>query len=621
MADHKIKATYTYFVEDPLATCEEKYQEALDFMAEVLMGVSPPPDPAAANGQNLNVAPQHPTAHLPRINLPTFEGAFEHWESFRDRFISMVIDNQSLSNVERLHFLHASLKGEASLARGFRGILLKAAHPLRESPSAPIDEYQLLTVTYGTTPAPYLALRVLRQLIEDEGSCYPDAVQVLSYQAYVDDFFFGSDDLTSLRLIRNQTILLLQKGGFSLRKWASNDSRLLSDIDEANHGLAVNDSTDHQEQELYEQAAQLGMMEEYNLWEHRLGDYLNSLEERSRIKRLRLSIGEKQSLIARIARLESLKDSTRNRFVHVGAGHSARLRWHEIDTAFVNRILTGAVINSNHIEPRNFLEDARDIVVDHVRNIVLKHDSVKINAILNGEFVAGNKCANKSVNTKNCELFRLSDLREWYDLRVIEPILASLDEFQERDSGWALSRILNLIVNVNKYMPMHAGCVIQLPREIRLKKAVINVCSTDNACFAWSVVAALYPAESHVSLASSYPHYTTVLNIQDIEFPMTLNQIKKFVHINNISINVYTIENKKVLPIRVTDKKMERHVNLLYLEGANDVGHFAWIQNLSRLVCTQLSKHNGRKYFCDRCLHYFSSNEKLEAHTMDFCAR
>ncbi|XP_076638305.1 uncharacterized protein LOC143350238 [Colletes latitarsis] len=109
----------------------------------------------------------------------------------------------------------------------------------RESPSAPIDEYQLLTLTYGTTPAPYLALRVLIQLIEDEGSSYPDAVQVLSYQAYVDDFLFGCDDLTSLRLIRNQTILLVQKGGFSLRKWTSNDNRLLSDIDEANHSPKI----------------------------------------------------------------------------------------------------------------------------------------------------------------------------------------------------------------------------------------------------------------------------------------------------------------------------------------------------------------------------------------------
>ncbi|XP_054015937.1 uncharacterized protein LOC128896594 [Hylaeus anthracinus] len=62
---------------------------------------------------------------------------------------------------------------------------------------------------------------------------------------------------------------------------------------------------------------------------------------------------------------------------------------------------------------------------------------------------------------------------------------------------------------------------------------------------------------------------------------------------------------------------MERHVNLLYLEGPNGLGHFAWIKNLSRLVSSQLSKHKRRKYVCDRCLHYFSSSEKLEAHTVD----
>ncbi|XP_053989947.1 uncharacterized protein LOC128882377, partial [Hylaeus volcanicus] len=98
---------------------------------------------------------------------------------------------------------------------------------------------------------------------------------------------------------------------------------------------------------------------------------------------------------------------------------------------------------------------------------------------------------------------------------------------------------------------------------------------------------------------------------------MTLNQIKKFEHANSISINIYITEEKKVLPIRLATRKMERHVNLLYLEGANGVGHFAWIKNLSRLVSSQLSKNNHRKYFCDRCLHYFSSSEKLDAHTVD----
>jgi len=41
---------------------------------------------------------------------------------------------------------------------------------------------------------------------------------------------------------------------------------------------------------------------------------------------------------------------------------------------------------------------------------------------------------------------------------------------------------------------------------------VISVQYTDNACFAWSVVAALYSAYCHTDKKSSYSHCTTVLN-------------------------------------------------------------------------------------------------------------
>jgi len=95
--------------------------------------------------------------------------------------------------------------------------------------------------------------------------------------------------------------------------------------------------------------------------------------------------------------------------------------------------------------------------------------------MFNGEFVVGDKSANKNIATRNYEHFHSTDLREWYELRVVEPILASLEEFQERDSGWALLHIFNLTINVNKYNPVHAGCHIQLPREIKIKRTVINV--------------------------------------------------------------------------------------------------------------------------------------------------
>ncbi|XP_036146615.1 uncharacterized protein LOC118646876 [Monomorium pharaonis] len=385
------------------------------------------------------------------------------------------------------------------------------------------------------------------------------------------------------------------------------------------------------ERDLLERSHQIITLSEYFAWAQRCEEFIKQLEERSRVKRSRLSIGHRQSLVARITRLEGAKTRLERHFMHIGGeyvgtsdyNNAKKLVWREIDTAFENRILTGAVINADYIEPRQFLEDAGSVVLEQVQDVIKRHNSAKVNTTFNGEFVTGDKRANKSINTKNYELFQTSNLYEWYKQHVIEFILASLEDFQERDSGWALSRILNLTVNINKHNPLHAGCYIQLPREIMMKKAVINVKSMDNACFAWSVVAALHPAKEHTYRESSYPHYATVLNLQNIKFPMTLNQIKKFEQLNNLSINVYCTEKTKeqlaILPLRLADKKKEKHVNLLYLQDPRDdnVGHFTWIKNLSRLVSSQLSKHEHKKYLCDRCLHYFSTNEKLEAHVVD----
>ena len=76
-------------------------------------------------------------------------------------------------------------------------------------------------------------------------------------------------------------------------------------------------------------------------------------------------------MVARIARLA--KTQLERRFVHVGGGYASRdersLLWREIDAAFESRILTGAVINVDYIEPRRFLEDAGEIVLERVREL------------------------------------------------------------------------------------------------------------------------------------------------------------------------------------------------------------------------------------------------------------
>ncbi|XP_070170406.1 uncharacterized protein [Polyergus mexicanus] len=370
----------------------------------------------------------------------------------------------------------------------------------------------------------------------------------------------------------------------------------------------------------------------YRAWARRCDECLESLRERCRGERRGRSTGAINSLIARIVRLTGARDDLRRRFERVGGGVEERegFSWSEIETAFSRRVLTGAVINFDYIEPRRFLEDARDTVLDRIRDVMNEYNGVKVNTVFVGEFVSGDKIDVKTIVTKNYPLLPLSDSREWYEKRVVDATLTSLEEFQERDSGWALSRIFNLTVNVNRYNPMHAGCRVKLPREIALKKAVINVQSNDNACFAWAVVAALYPAEKNVGRESSYPHYTTVLNLKGVKFPMSLNKITRFERINDISINVYTVRDKKegkdgcrVVPLRLTDDKKNRHVNLLYFDDMtrrDDATHFAWIKNLSRLVGSQLSGRRHKSHICDRCMHYFRTSDKLSAHSVD-CGR
>ncbi|XP_025271320.1 uncharacterized protein LOC112639960 [Camponotus floridanus] len=260
-----------------------------------------------------------------------------------------------------------------------------------------------------------------------------------------------------------------------------------------------------------------------------------------------------------------------------------------------------------------------------------RYRSVKANTTFNGEFVSGDKTAVKTIATRNHPLLPMTDLREWYDTRVVGDTVASLEVFQERDSGWALSRILDLTVNVNVYNPMRAGCHVRVPREIQMKRAVVNVRSDDEAYFAWSVVVALYPVDKNCERSSRYPHYSEVLNLKSSKLLMTLNGIGRFERLNDISVNVYIVGDRqrekdggsgiRIVPLRLTDRKRERHVNLLYLSDAtredNAVGHFAYIRNLSRLIGSQLSKRQHSTHVCDRCMHYFRTSEKLSAHSED----
>ncbi|XP_046422348.1 uncharacterized protein LOC124180644 [Neodiprion fabricii] len=109
----------------------------------------------------------------------------------------------------------------------------------REEPELPIEEYQLTTVTYGLASAPYLAIRVLHQLVQDEGKQYPFASHVILENTYVDDILSRAEDVDQGREKINELNQLLKAGGFELQKWTSSHPETLVDISRNHQEIAM----------------------------------------------------------------------------------------------------------------------------------------------------------------------------------------------------------------------------------------------------------------------------------------------------------------------------------------------------------------------------------------------
>ncbi|XP_029170330.1 uncharacterized protein LOC114940017 [Nylanderia fulva] len=94
-----------------------------------------------------------------------------------------------------------------------------------------IKEYWLSTVTYGLSCAPYLAIRTLRQLAEDEGHRYPKGALILLSDVYMDDILAGAETMEEAEVMLQQLTEICRAGGFSLKKWSANHSLLLNAVE------------------------------------------------------------------------------------------------------------------------------------------------------------------------------------------------------------------------------------------------------------------------------------------------------------------------------------------------------------------------------------------------------
>ncbi|XP_058449095.1 uncharacterized protein LOC131429062 [Malaya genurostris] len=148
--------------------------------------------------------------------------------------VGPVIQNDLLSII--LRFRHHRVAVIADVAKMYRMVKVQETDQhlqrilWRDTPGEPIKTFELVTVTYGTASAPYLATRCLKKLGEDSVTTHPIAARIVQEDFYVDDLLSGTNSTAEAKELVNEVIQLTDTAGFTLRKWNSNSESVMRSI-------------------------------------------------------------------------------------------------------------------------------------------------------------------------------------------------------------------------------------------------------------------------------------------------------------------------------------------------------------------------------------------------------
>ena len=297
----------------------------------------------------------------------------------------------------------------------------------------------------------------------------------------------------------------------------------------------------------------------------------------------------------------------------------SQLKLVQSESALNNVFKTFEINGLENIDLNAYLDLTALLIEKQLKEEIKKEKSLKIDVAV---LVNLTKISNdKIVSVKPCfrsgpqNINSSTNIPETFET-IKQKIIESFESYTSGGSGWIFQNIDCLLLKVNKNVPLSGSSYIDLPKEIKAKKAVINVQNKDNRCFEYAILSEQYNKEikSDHQKPSKHKEYLGQLNFTGIEFPVSLKDIDKFENQNpEIRINVFGYD-KSVHILRINKKDPQNAIDLLLITDGEEKEHYCWIKNFSRLLSAQVSKHKSAVYFCKRCLNHFSKPEKLNDH-------
>ena len=201
---------------------------------------------------------------------------------------------------------------------------------------------------------------------------------------------------------------------------------------------------------------------------------------------------------------------------------------------------------------------------------------------------------------------------------IASEFLLGIENFNRRGSNWLVESVLDFRITHAPFRPAQGTSFIPTPREIAIKKAIVNVQNLgDELCFLYSVLAAIHPAARNPNCTYHYKPYLNQLDTSGLSFPLPVKDVPKFESLNaDIAVSVMVFEDRELIPLYVSPHRNRKYTVHLLLLSDEKTQHYTFIKNLSRLVAGR-TKHDGQTFVCPYCFHCFTHQHTLDKHIPD----
>ena len=264
--------------------------------------------------------------------------------------------------------------------------------------------------------------------------------------------------------------------------------------------------------------------------------------------------------------------------------------------------------DSDALEPFNYITSQKDRITAFVNSLLSVTPNVKLGLSIAVKL-------EKPLESEVVEAFfnsamsRVSSqLTDVEYLQHVDALMTQLNVFATGGSGWVVGPLTRLEIKTVSCSKVTGGSYIETPPILKaLNRSILNVVNKrDNFCFLYCVAAALFSFIGRANSPKTHKKNIERLSFNSELMPMPLSAIPSFEKRNCCSINVYQMENSKLVSVYHSKNRRARHkIDLLRLMD-NQNSHYCLIKNFSNLIhflTRSRMKHDKgpKSRFCRNC--------------------